>query len=151
VLCINLIGKLTVGAGLFTGYYLGIFVPENIGSFIGFLILFSLGIIKTVQWLFSSKKVGQKKNISWSEAIILGFVLSFDGSAMAVGAMTAAMPCAFIVAVLGISVFTDQIVFVASQYIGKNLIKKANLDLGWLSGFAIMIVAVTKFALELFT
>jgi len=153
VLAINLVGKVMVGASLFAGYYLGELVPTAVGIWLGFSVLVTVGIVKVIQWYLTRNKpfTPNANGISWYEAIILGIVLSLDGDAMAFGATMTDMPMMFIFAVLGIALISDQVVFLASQYLGGKFTKKANLNLGWLSGVIIIAVATAKLFFELFT
>jgi len=151
VLVINVTGKVLVGAGLFTGYFLGGLMPDEVGIWLGFSILFTLGLVKAVQWYLTRKKINTvARCITWREAIILGALLSFDGLAAGLGVTISDMPLSFIFIVLGLSLVTDQLVFSGSRYLGAKVTKKANLNLGWLCGVVLMTVAIIKLFIELF-
>ena len=153
ILLINAIGKLIVGSGLFIGYFVGGFMPEGVGIWVGFAVLLSVGVIKLIQWLVTRGKANKAiaRNITWGEAAALGIVLALDGLAAGIGTTMTLLSLLFIFSVFAISVLSDQFVFMASQRLGKSLTKKANLDLGWLSGVVLMIVSVCKLFFELFT
>jgi putative Mn2+ efflux pump MntP len=152
VLVINVTGKVLVGAGLFAGYFLGGLMADEVGIWLGFSILFTLGLIKTIQWYLTRKKINKvARQISWREAFVLGALLSFDGLAAGLGVTISDMPFSFIFIVLGISLISDQLVFSGSRYLGQKVTKKANLNLGWLCGVTLMTVAVCKLFFELFT
>jgi len=151
VAAINLTGKVLVGAGLFTGYFVGGFLADRVAVWLGFGILFTLGLVKSVQWYLTRKKINTvARQITWRESIILGALLSFDGLAAGLGVTISDMPLSFIFIVLGLSLITDQLVFSGSRYLGAKTTKKANLNVGWLCGVTLMTVAVTKLFLELF-
>jgi len=145
VLVINIMGKIMITGGLVAGYFLGNVVPDVVSVWVCFAILFALGIVK----LFT-KQDTDKQSISWFEVLTLGVVLSVDGAVTAIGATMVNMPIAFIFAVLGISLVTDQAVFIGGQKLGNRITKKANLNLGWLSGVILITVAMVKLLLELF-
>jgi len=150
ILFMNLVGKVFIGCGLFAGYYLGNLMPDVLGAVLGFAILSGLGLTKILQWYFTRRKIHNAKHLSWWGALVLGLILSFDGVAMAIGTMMIGISLAVIFVILGIMLFTDQLVFMTSLYLGKRLTKKANLNLGWLSGVILIAVAVCKLFLELF-
>ena len=153
ILAINLIGKVIVGTGLFIGYFIGGFMPDAVGIWLGFGVLLTVGVIKVIQWLLARKKTNQStfRSITWRESIVLGVVLSLDGLAAGIGVTLTLLSLVFVSSVLVISIITDQLIFMGAQRLGKLVTKKATLDLGWLSGFILITVSICKLFIELFT
>ena len=153
ILAINLIGKVIVGTGLFIGYFIGVFMPDAVGIWLGFGVLLAVGIIKVIQWLKTRKKTDKPltRSISWRESIALGVVLSLDGLAAGIGVTLTLLSLIFVFSVLVISIITDQLIFMGAQRLGKLVTKKATLDLGWLSGVILITVSICKLFIELFT
>jgi len=151
IVVINLVGKVLVGSALFAGYYLGEIIPELVGIWVGFSVLVILGLVKVIQSVFK-KNNAQILGLSWREAIVLGIVMSCDGSAMAFGTIVSDMPFAFIFVVLGMMLVTDQIVFLGANRLGFYLTQKnrtKNLNLDWLAGIILIVVAIVKLSFEL--
>ena len=152
VLVINITGKILVGAGLFTGYFVGGLMADEVAIWLGFSILLTLGLVKTVQWYLTRKKINTAaRQLTWREAVVLGVLLSFDGLAAGLGVTVSNMSLTFIFIVLGLSLVTDQLVFSGSRWLGQKATKKANLNIGWLCGVTLITVAVCKLFFELFT
>jgi len=151
-LIINLVGKVTIGTALLSGYAFGQLVPEIVGIILCFVILTSLGIFKIVQQIVASKHEKPLKNISWWHCVLLGLALSMDGVGMAFGTTVATMPFYFIPIVLGALLVTDQVVVQSSNALGLYLAKKErvkSVNLNIIAGVLLITVATTKLILEL--
>jgi len=143
VMVINLIGSLMIGTGLFVGYYIGSLLDDVVANGLAFGVLFGLGLFKITGWFLNRKKATDKKMrpITWAETIVLAVVLSFDGLAIGFGATIDDFGLAFILTVLVMSLVTDMFVFALGQRIGKRITKNTKLDLSWLSGALLMMLA----------
>ena len=154
VFVINIVGKVAIAAALFSGYYLRTVIPEMVGIWLGFSILVTIGIVKIIQSIFSRQSGDTTAQISFRECVVLGLALSLDGVAMAFGTTVASMPFAFIFVVLALMLVTDQVVFMSANQLGLCLLKRGKrreLNLNWLAGAVLIVVAVAKLLLELFT
>ena len=152
VLVINIIGKVLIGGALVAGYFLGEIIPGIISIWLGFSILFALGLFKVVQYFLTRASDKPLKNISFKEALVLGFVLSIDGVAVSLGTIIGGMPFYFIYIVIGVMLVTDQLVFLLGNHLGlflKRRQKVRTMNLNWLAGVILIIVAVVKLVLEL--
>ena len=169
---ISLIGSLMLGGSLLFGNMIKDFLPENISIFLGFTILISLGFYRLFEGIFkafirNSNKTDKpltfklfdinfalqvyadetkadfdkSKTLSSKEALYLSTALSFDSLAVGLGGSLlyvnyfATIFLCFIVGILSIYV---------GVFIGRKLAQKANIDLSWLSGFILMLLAFTK-------
>ena len=141
VILINLIGTFMIGVGLFAGYYLRSFISESAVEWIAFSVLFGLGLYKVVQWCCKKENTETVRPITWPEACILGIGLSLDGMAIGLGVTIGNMGMSFIVTAIVLSLVTDPLVFAIGQFVGKRLTKRARLDLSWLSGALLVMIA----------
>ena len=149
VLIINIIGSIMIASGLVIGYFLGFMIADTVAMWLGFSVFTVIGITKLVQWLIEYKRGNRRhlRNISWGETVILGVLLSLDGLVAGIGAAITYFSLPFIFIVIGLSLFTDPIFFMSGQYLGHKLHKKASLNLGWLSGVILLVMAVLHFFL----
>ena len=131
-----------IGVGLFAGYYLRFVISENVVEWLAFSVLFGLGLFKTLQWCCKQNTSEAVRPISWVEACVLGVGLSLDGMAIALGVTITSMGIPFIVTVLALSLVTDPAVFAFGQFVGKRITKKTRVDLSWLSGALLILIAV---------
>ena len=147
VLLINIIGSIMIGVGLFAGYFIGNLICEAVANWVAFGVLFGLGTLKLIQWLFTRKKdsADQIRLITWRETLLLAVALSLDGLAVGIGSTVGDWGLAFIITVLAFSVITDPLVFWLGQRIGRKVAKRVRLDLSWLSGVLLIGLAVIGF------
>jgi len=155
VLVINIMGKILIGSALVAGHFLGTVIPDVVGIWLGFAILMSLGLFKIAQ-TFLSRSNRVIKDVSFREAIILGIVLALDGVALSLGTAVSGLPFYFVFIVIGTMVITDQLVFMGSNKLGLAFAKKkksptsGGLNLDWLAGAILIVVAIIKLFLELY-
>ena len=144
VLVINIIGSIMIGIGLFVGYWIGSQFNNGFASWLAFGILFGLGLFKFFAWLITKNKKQCRaiRLITWRETIVLGIVLAADGLVVGIGATVDSFGLAFICTVIALSLVTDHLVFWLGQSMGKKVTKRIKLDLSWLSGTLLMILAV---------
>ncbi|MDR0462430.1 MAG: manganese efflux pump [Christensenellaceae bacterium] len=143
VLVINLIGSFVMAAGMICGHYLGEMLNKDIAMWLSFAFLFGLGIYKILYWFFTRKTCPVKKVslIAWSETIVFGIILSIDGFVVGVGATIDSFEIAFIVTAFVISLFSDHVVFWLGQFFGAKVTEHICLNLSWISGAFLMIIA----------
>ena len=151
IFVINLMGTVVIGAGLFFGYFLSPHIDCTITEWLSFGILFCFGFLKLAQWLLTKFRNTKKENpaqptdikaFTWRETFILGIALSLDGFAVGFGATIATMGLPFIIAAIVLSLVTDPLVFALGQKIGGKVKERIHLDLSWLSGAILIVIAI---------
>lgn len=171
-LIICIIGSLSLGVSLFFGDILKNYLPSHIATFFSFIILMCLGIYRFFEGIFKlfiqSKKIvdsplkfkifdmnfvlqvyayeikadfDNSKTLSFKEAIYLGLGLSFDSIAVGFGS-SLTMTNYFEVIIL--SFLIGIISILLGVIIGKVIAKKTNINLSWLSGAILMILATIR-------
>lgn len=157
---------------LFLGKWFGSLISPNTASVLCFLVLFILGIAKlfdsTLKSLIKKSKIGSRNLcfsisslnfiltvyadpatangedisvLSPAEALSLGIALSLDSAAAGFGAgmMVTNLPI-----LLLLSLFLNTAAVLLGSVLGRALIKKVNLDLSWLSGLLLLVLAFFK-------
>lgn len=169
---ISIIGSIFLGISLFLGNFIKDFLPGNLPILLSFCILMIIGIYRFFEGLF--KNYIAKKNkfnkpltfkifdlnfvlqvyadetkadfdnskvLTIKESLYLASALSFDSIAVGFGDSLGnneyiySIIFCFIIGVIAVSL---------GQIIGKKLIEKSNLNLSWLSGIILMILAIKK-------
>lgn len=157
---------------LFLGKWLGMFISPAATSVLCFLILFLLGMVKlfdsTVKSLIRKSAIGKKKvcfsisNLNFiltvyadpstangeditilspGEALSLGIALSLDSAAagFSAGMMILHLPMALV-----LSLLLNMAAILGGGFLGRALVKKINMDLSWLSGILLLVLAFSK-------
>lgn len=169
---ISIIGSIFLGISLFLGNFIKDFLPGNLPILLSFCILMIIGIYRFFEGLF--KNYIAKKNkfnkpltfkifdlnfvlqvyadetkadfdnskvLTIKESLYLASALSFDSIAVGFGDSLGnneyiySIIFCFIIGVTAVSL---------GQIIGKKLIEKSNLNLSWLSGIILMILAIKR-------
>ncbi|MBE6047872.1 MAG: sporulation membrane protein YtaF [Clostridium sp.] len=169
---ISIIGSIFLGISLFLGNFIKDFLPGNLPILLSFCILMIIGIYRFFEGLF--KNYIAKKNkfnkpltfkifdlnfvlqvyadetkadfdnskvLTIKESLYLASALSFDSIAVGFGDSLGnneyiySIIFCFIIGVIAVSL---------GQIIGKKLIEKSNLNLSWLSGIILMILAIKR-------
>ncbi|MGN9134393.1 sporulation membrane protein YtaF [Clostridium sp. HCP1S3_B4] len=172
-LLISFIGSFMLGISLFFGSFLKDFLPEKISIFFSFSVLMIIGIYKLFEGLFKAFiRKGRKtdrpikfkifdinfvlqvyadevkadfdksKTLTLKEAFYLSIALSFDS--LATGIAGSALIDSYILTIFLCFVMGIILIYVG-VFIGTKLSEKTNLDLSWLSGFLLMLLAFSKF------
>lgn len=165
---INFINTTTFIFAMFIGQIIGDLINSNILKLISFLILFSLGLWKILEYsckkyftknknktfkMFDIKFILQiandstiadkdkSKTLSSLEAISLGLALSLDGicAGLSVG-LTYSNYISIFLCVFSIT-YT---MFAIGNVIGNSLSQKRKINLSWLSGIILLILSFTK-------
>lgn len=169
---ISIIGSIFLGISLFLGSFIKDFLPTNFAVLLSFCILMIIGIYRFFEGIFKnyiSKKnkllkplkfkifdlnfvlqvyadetiadFDHSKVLTIKESLYLASALSFDSIAVGFGDslgnseyLSSIFLC-FIIGVLAVSL---------GQVIGKKLVEKSNLNLSWLSGIILMVLAVKR-------
>lgn len=169
---ISIIGSIFLGISLFLGNFIKDFLPGNLPILLSFCILMIIGIYRFFEGLFKNyitKKNKLNKPLTFKifdlnfvlqvyadetkadfdnskvltikESLYLASALSFDSIAVGFGESLgtndyiSSIVLCFIIGVLAVSL---------GQLLGKKLIEKSNLNLSWLSGIILMILAVKR-------
>jgi len=172
-LVINIICSSILGISLFFGYLVQKVVPSSITTIISFLLLFSLGIYSLFESLIKTylksrpdakKEVRLKifdvdfiiniyldktnadlddsKRLDFKEALYLGTALSLDS--LAIGFSNSFGNVNYFHAV-ALSFIVNMIAINGGLFLGKEIVKKTNLNLSWLAGTILIILAFLKF------
>jgi putative Mn2+ efflux pump MntP len=146
IFVLNIICSVTLGLSLFLGLYIGKLFAPKATEIIGAVILISVGTYKLLQYFGkNTSQIPQLQSIiKWRETILLALILSLDGVAVGIGFSIHNSSLGFCFAVIGFSLVTDFLFFIAGNRIGK-ITKKTRLDLSWLSGVVLIILGAVKF------
>ena len=172
VIIISFVGSIILGISLFLGGFILEFLPGNLPIILSFSILMILGIYSLFEGLLKNyiqKKAESDKpltfkifdinfvlqvyadetkadcdhshNLTAKESFYLALALSFDslavgfGSSLVGGNYIVTIVLCFLIGIISI---------IAGVGIGKKLVQSSNLNLSWLSGLILMVLAITK-------
>jgi len=141
---INFTCSFMLGLSLFAGMFIRRFIPEQSGAAACFVILLAIGVFKLAQDLFKKKNAentAEPKTIGAAEAVILAAGLSLDGLAVGFGA---ALGQSNAVVMVAASLISDTAAVMLGCFAGGKLAKKAKLNVSWLGGVIIIILAVSR-------
>lgn len=171
-LIIDTICSLFLAISLFFGYLIKDFIPINIASTISFLLLLILGVYRLFEAFFKNliKKyydkgspltfkifefkfilqiyadeikadLDESKILSPKEAFFLAVALSLDSLTVGFGCSLGSVN--YLATVL-LSFLVGALLLVLGGYVGKNISKNYNLNLSWLSGVFLIILAFIR-------
>lgn len=159
IICIS--NTLSIFISLIFGNVLELFLSETIVKFIGFIILFSLGIYNMFQdeikKYFSVKKRNKiinvyidetkadfdnSKNLGLNESLVLSLILSLDSLA---GGISIGFLDLNIICILTVAFIINYALLILGKYIGKYLNKYITFNLSYLCGFIIILIALFNF------
>lgn len=166
-LAISIVCSLTLFLALFAGSAISGILPGRTGAYVGFSVLFILGILKLFDFLIKSwikpckkefhflsfhfflqvvcdSKEADKdksKNLSIGEACLLALSLNIDEMAAGVGAGFSGSSK---ILVFALSLLFSYISVYIGEYAGIKLSKKTDLNLSWLGGVILIILAFFK-------
>ncbi len=169
---ISSVGAIILGISLFFGGFIKKFIPGDYAIFLSFTILLIIGIYRLFESLFKTfiqkRKSSDKplkfklfdmnfvlqiyadetiadfdksKVLSPKEALYLSIALSFDSLAVGFGSSLSGggyIETIILCLVLGIICIT------LGYIIGKKVVEKTNLNLSWISGFILILLAFLK-------
>lgn len=169
---ISLIGSLVLGISLLFGGFIKDLLPRNSSILLSFAILMFLGVYRLFEGIcknFIQKKrkldkpvtfkifdlnfalqvyadetkadFDKSKLLSPKEAFYLAFALSFDS--LAVGFGSSLVEIGYLQTVL-LCFVVGIIAILLGVFIGKKVAENTNLNLSWLSGVILMILAINK-------
>jgi len=171
-LIIDTICSLFLAISLFFGYLIKDFIPINIASTISFLLLLILGVYRLFEAFFKNliKKyydkgspltfkifefkfilqiyadeikadLDESKILSPKEAFFLAMALSLDSLTVGFGCSLGTVN--YLATVL-LSFLVGALLLVLGGYVGKKISKNYNLNLSWLSGVLLIILAFIR-------
>jgi len=172
VIIINLVCSILLSAGLLFGSAFGNLLTENAAGWIAFIILFTLGIFKifdstvkkiirkhngvdkevkfslfNMQFLLKvyadpvEADIDDSKELTPKEATPLAIALGLDGLSVGFGiGIGITLINAFII--ISLSLFTGIVLVIFGCFLGNKIAKKMSLDLSWLSGVILIIIAI---------
>ena len=172
VVVLNLICSGTLAVSLLLGDVIQNWLPPSFTISLCFLLLLGLGLIKifdsTIKTLIQKHQSFQRnihfqlgslgfilnvyanpeeadrdhsRILSPTEAAFLAIALSFDSLAVGLGAgMTQPPPLLVIL----LSLVAGTIAIVLGCYLGQRIVKNGDLELGWISGTLLIILAILK-------
>ena len=169
---INVVCSAILGIALFAGSIIGKFIPSIFTTSICFTLLLMLGLAKlfdsTLKALTGSKgylsrnyefelsnfrfflqvyidntvaDVDHSLELSPKEAISLAIALSLDGLAAGFGAGLVSVN---LVEIILFSIIINMISILAGCFVGNKVAEKTDLNLSWLSGATLMLLAFLK-------
>lgn len=171
---IAVVCSLTLGLSLFAGSFVGTYINQHVTLVICVILLIVLGLIKIFDSLIKGfiKKHTVKKQLrfklftftlilnviaspeeadadkskvlSLHEAITLAIALSLDGMAVGLGAGMSAISIPFDCLSIALSfIFNLSFIFLG-RFIGNKVAQKTALNLSWVGGAILIILAIIK-------
>lgn len=171
-LIIDTICSLFLAISLFFGYLIKDFIPINIASTISFLLLLILGVYRLFEAFFKNlikryydkgspltfkifdfkfilqiyadeikADLDESKILSPKEAFFLAVALSLDSLTVGFGCSLGTVN--YLATVL-LSFLVGALLLVLGGYVGKKISKNYNLNLSWLSGVLLIILAFIR-------
>lgn len=157
---------------LLLGKWFGALIPPDVTAMLSFLLLFLLGLVKlfdsTLKSLIRRSKSSSKKLcfsisdvnfiltvyadpatanrediaiLSPFEALSLGIALSLDSAAAGFGA---GMMVLHLPATILLSLALNTAAVLLGSWLGRVIVKRSNLELSWLSGLLLILLACSK-------
>ncbi|EKQ53413.1 MULTISPECIES: sporulation membrane protein YtaF [unclassified Clostridium] len=173
VIVINLVCTSTLAISLFIGSIIKSLLPNNLPIILGFLLLMLLGIYRLFEYVFKSyiskcsksdkpltfkifdfqfvlqvyadeikADFDKSKCLNIKESVYLALALSLDSLAVGFGSSlcninyTQVLILCFIVGILCVSL---------GVFLGRKFTQKLNLELSWLSGALLILLAILRF------
>ncbi len=171
-LVLTAISTLFLMLALGVGTFIQDFLPNNTGSFFCFIILFLLGFMRLFEGLlknYLNKKalspnnievtlfnfklvlnvyadvtladLDHSKSLSTKESLYLGIALSLDS--LVVGLGVALAPISFVQVTI-FSIVFHFIAIILGCFLGSKCAEKIDVDLSWLSGAILILLAILK-------
>lgn len=172
-LIISIVSTVTLGLSLFLGSIVKDFIPISCAGILGFILLISLGIYRIFEFIFKSyisKKQKSKKTLEFKifdfnfvlqiyadetkadfdkslylspmEAFYLAFAMSLDS--LAVGFSSSLCSVNYF-EVITLSLIIGFVLIIIGFNIGLAFSKKIHIELSWLSGVLLIILACIRF------
>ncbi|ATD55484.1 sporulation membrane protein YtaF [Clostridium chauvoei] len=171
-LIIDIICSSMLGISLLLGSLIKDYIPRNLAIGISFVILFGLGVYRLFESIFKTyiksksnsitpltfkifdfnfvlqvyadetkADFDKSKILTSKEAFYLAFALSLDS--LAVGFGSSLITVSYIEAIL-LSLILGMTAILTGVYIGRKFIEKVDLNLSWLSGALLILLALMR-------
>lgn len=137
----NLIMSSFLGTAVLTGKFLSAFLPPDITGGLGTLLLFGIGFYKVAEYFFKRVEETREETIrklTPGKGFILAFVLSLDSLAAGLG--TGFVQSGELLLASG-AFLAGVVMMEAGWRIGYHFRRKIKMDLSWLSGVCLMLLA----------
>ena len=142
VLVINIVCRVILGVSLFLGAFISPFIHKEFTKGISFIIIFLLGLMKLFDKTVEVEAgVDSSKILSEIEAIYLAVALSIDSLVVGFGAGLSTINY---IHVLVFSFIADMIAVMLGCFLGNKVTEKLNLNISWLSGIILIVLAFLK-------
>ena len=140
---VSVICSIFILASLLLGYFLGSFINPDITRWLSFGIFMTFGLARLVAWFVNRKKIKHEgRLITIKEVILLAVILSIDGIGIGLGSGLYSVTLIFIFSIFALSIFTEIFIFKLGQFIGNAMANKLPVDLGWVGGTLLILVAI---------
>lgn len=164
IIVINLVCCSVLSASLIGGSVLGKYIPSYVNLSVSVVLLFTIGLIKlldepiknairkknlssTIASIYAEPEKADtdfSKSLSVQEALFLSLALSIDGFVAGFGAGLTINNFIGYLTIITLSFFTGIAFIIFGNILGKTVALKSKLDLSWLSGLILMILAIVK-------
>lgn len=172
VLILDIISSTMLGISLLIGGLLQNYIPLNIAKSISFIILFCLGVYRLFEGVLKAYINNNYRNLSpltfklfdfqfvlqvyadeikadfdnskiltSKEAMYLAFALSLDSLAVGFGSSLISINY---IEVFTLSIVIGFVLILLGSYLGKKFVENLNLNLSWLSGLMLIILAFLR-------
>lgn len=169
---ISIISTLFLFLSLILGGFIKNFIPENLTSYLCFFILLALGVSRLFEGIlknFLNKKaeasshiefnifdftlilkvyadatkadLDDSKTLSTKESIYLGIALSLDSLVIGLGM---ALTNIHLLEIIMLSLIVHEVAIFGGALLGKKCADTLNIDISWLSGFILIVLAILK-------
>jgi len=169
IMIITIVGSVILGLSIYFGAFLLPFMPEGAADVLAFIILFTLGIIKIFDSLIkryirkkgrASKKVqfsafslkfvldvyadpekadlDKSRVLSPKESLAVAIAVALDAFALGFGAgLIEVNP----IQIIGFSLIIDVAAVLLGCFVGKKIAQKVPINLSWLGGVILIVLA----------
>jgi putative Mn2+ efflux pump MntP len=146
---ITLVCTFILALALYAGSYASNFIPAHAGAWICFSVLLLIGGIKLYQSLTAKPAdclpEGERglsvRVLKPGQAVIIATALSIDGLAAGFGAALGGVNA---LVMLGVSLAAHMAAVPLGARLGRSLSDKSRLDVSWIGGVVIIILAFSK-------
>jgi len=143
-LIISIICSLFLVLSLFLGDVLSRVIPEVLTVVLSMSILLIVGMYKIFDSLFNKKENGELKRLSIKSACLIAVMLSIDGIAAGIGAGLLGLTWLSYIVIITVSVALSTTLLLLGSLLGIKTSKRTSLNLGWISGVLLIMLAVSQ-------
>jgi putative Mn2+ efflux pump MntP len=146
MLIINIVASLVLGLSLVLGAWISRYIPLNVTLIISSATLVMIGAYKIFFGIKNHESADKDKNkiLSPVEAIVLALALSLDGLGIGLGAGLVFVGMTVVAMVVGFSLVINFAFLALGQKLGNITVKRIKINLSWLAGMLLVLLAVLK-------